>query len=233
MRLLFRLTPNVRPVPWDYQQNLSGWLYKQLGEDSELHEGTSLYSLSDLTHGNVRRGKLDFEGGSTFFLSSQRDDILIGLMTNLLKPSMPNSDRDPKRVAWGMYVESVDMQREPAFGDTASFWAKSPVLVRKRREDGTKVHVLFDEKEADELLTQTLHTKMERAGLAPKGSIRFDRSYAKAKSKLVTYKGVKSRASLCPVIVDGGPDVCAFAWNVGAGHSTGIGFGALEMMKTV
>jgi CRISPR-associated endoribonuclease Cas6 len=220
-------------VPWDYQQNLSGWLYQQLGEDSELHEGTSLYSLSDLTHGSVRRGKLDFEGGSTFFLSSQHDDILIELMTNLLKPRMANSNRDPKRVAWGMYVESVDMQREPAFGACTTFWAKSPVLVRKRREDGTKAHVLYNDADADELLTRTLHTKMERAGLAPKGAMRFDRQYSKAKTKMVTYKGVKSRASLCPVVVEGGADVCAFAWNVGAGHSTGIGFGALEMMKTI
>ena len=152
-------------------------------------------------------------------------------MTNLLKPSIPNSDRDPKRVAWGMYVEAVDMQREPEFGASATFWAKSPVLVRKRREDGSKAHVLFNEVGADELLTQTLHTKMEQAGQKPKGLMRFDRDYRQAKSKMVTYKGVKSRASLCPVIVEGGADVCAFAWNVGAGHSTGIGFGALELMR--
>ena len=71
MRLHFRLSPNDRLVPWDYQQNLSGWLYKQLGEDSALHEGISLYSLSDLAHGRVRQNALDFEGGSSFFLSSQ------------------------------------------------------------------------------------------------------------------------------------------------------------------
>lgn len=233
MRLHFRLSPNDRPVPWEYLQNLAGWLYQQLGEDSALHEGTSLYSLSQLMHGRVRRNALDFEGGSTFFLSSLRDDILIELMTNLLKPTAPNSSRDPKRVAWGMYVESVDMQRNPEFGETATFWAKSPVLVRRRREDGSKEHVLFQDKTADQLLTQTLHTKMESAGLTPKGSMHFDRSYTKAKSKMVTYKKVKSRGSLCPVIVEGGPEVCAFAWNVGAGHSTGIGFGALEMMETV
>lgn len=231
MRLHFRLTPNHRPVPWTYPENLTGWLHDRLGQDSDLHDGTSLYSVSDLAHGRVRRGALDFEGGSSFFLSSHRDDILVQLMSDLMQPPPPPGRRDPREVAYGMRVEAVDIGRTPEFGDTATFWAKSPVLVRARREDGTKEHVLFDDPRADELLTRTLHTKQERAGLPVAGSVRFDRSYPKAKSKLITYKGVSSRASLCPVVVEGGPEVCAFAWNVGAGHSTGVGFGALEKVK--
>ena len=232
MRLHFRLTPNDLPVPWDYFPNLAGWLHGRLQDDADLHDGTSLYSLSGLRHGRIRRGKLDFEGGSSFSLSSVRDDILVELMNKLIRPPAKGFERDPRRVAWGMHVESVDMEREPDFGDGATFFARSPVLVRRNREDGSKEHVLYDNPSADELLTRTLHTKQEAAGKPPAGSMRFARDYAKAKTKLVTYKGVKSRASACPVIVEGGPEVCAFAWNVGAGHSTGVGFGALELLKT-
>ncbi len=223
MRLLFRLSPNLQPVPFDYQQNLAGWMYKQLGDKSELHDGTSLYSLSDLAHGSVRRGKLDFEGGSTFFLSSYHDAILVELMRNLF-----NSNTE---VAFGMKVEGVDIQREPEFGERALFWAKSPVLVRVQREDGGRDHVIYDDPRAGELLTRTLHTKQRLAGLPETGRMYFQPDFENPRTKLIKYKGVQNRASLCPVVVEGGPEVCSFAWNVGAGHSTGIGFGALEKVK--
>ena len=231
MRLHFRLSPNDRPVPWAYLPNLAGWMHARLGERSDLHDGTSLYSLSDLSHGRVRRGALDFAGGSSFFLSSHRDDVLVELMADLMRRPVTYTERDPRRVAWGMYVEEVTIERAPSFGEAATFWAKSPVLVRADREDGTREHLLHDETRADEVLTRVLHWKQERAGLSPTGSVRFDRSYPKAKTKLIEYKGVRNRASLCPVVVEGGPEVCAFAWNVGVGHSTGVGFGAIELMK--
>ena len=40
--------------------------------------------------------------------------------------------------------------------------------------------------------------------------------------------GIKNKASICPVIVKGTSEQIAFAWNVGVGNSTGIGFGALN-----
>ncbi len=223
MRLLFRLSPNLQPVPFDYQQNLAGWMYNQLGDNSDLHDGTSLYSLSDLARGSVRRGKLDFEGGSTFFLSSYHDAILVELMRNLF-----NSDTE---VAFGMKVEGVDIQREPHFGERTLFWAKSPVLVRVKREDGGRDHVIYDDPRAGDLLTRTLHTKQRLAGLPEVGRMYFQPDFENPRTKLIKYKGVQNRASLCPVVVEGGPEVCSFAWNVGAGHSTGIGFGALDKVK--
>ncbi len=232
MRLHFRLTPNDRPVPWDYLPNLTGWLHGRLGKRDDLHEGTSLYSMSDLSHGRVRRGALDSEGGSSFFLSSYRDDVLVELMADLMRKPITYEEQDPRRVAWGMHVEAVDMERTPEFGETATFWAKSPVLLRDARPDGSREHILYGEEQSDELLTRVLHWKQGQAGLTPVGAMRFDRSYGKAKSKLITYKGVHNRASLCPVVVEGGAGVCAFAWNVGGGQSTGVGFGALEMMKS-
>ena len=46
--------------------------------------------------------------------------------------------------------------------------------------------------------------------------------------KLVDIKGIKHRASLCPVVIEGDPVAISFAWNVGAGHLTGSCFGALK-----
>ncbi|MGN9307593.1 CRISPR-associated endoribonuclease Cas6 [Enterococcus faecium] len=56
----------------------------------------------------------------------------------------------------------------------------------------------------------------------------FDRTYYAAKTKLVYYKNIGNKTSICPVIIEGTPEQIAFAWNVGVGNSTGIGFGALK-----
>ena len=59
-------------------------------------------------------------------------------------------------------------------------------------------------------------------------TVAFDRSYSKAQSKTAKYKGIENRVNFCPVILKGSPKAIAFAWDVGIGNSTGIGFGALQ-----
>ena len=45
---------------------------------------------------------------------------------------------------------------------------------------------------------------------------------------MVTYNGIKNRASLVPIVIEGTTEQITFAWSVGLGNSTGIGFGALK-----
>jgi CRISPR-associated endoribonuclease Cas6 len=58
--------------------------------------------------------------------------------------------------------------------------------------------------------------------------IRFEKNYSKAKTKLIAYNGIKNKTNWCPVIIKGKPETKFFAWNVGLGNSTGIGFGAIK-----
>jgi len=70
---------------------------------------------------------------------------------------------------------------------------------------------------------------MQVAGLTDDTlELRFDKDYPRASTKLVDYDGIKNRASWCPVIMKGKPETKLFAWNVGLGNSTGIGFGAVK-----
>jgi CRISPR-associated endoribonuclease Cas6 len=57
--------------------------------------------------------------------------------------------------------------------------------------------------------------------------IRFDTSVNGAKTKIIDYRGIKNRVNMCPVIIEGKPASKEFAWNVGVGNSTGVGFGAI------
>lgn len=59
-------------------------------------------------------------------------------------------------------------------------------------------------------------------------SVRIDKTFEKAHIKLIDYKGILNKVNMCPVIISGSQEQIAFAWSVGLGFSTGIGFGALK-----
>ncbi len=87
----------------------------------------------------------------------------------------------------------------------------------------------FNSEEAATVMTETLKTKMQVAGLEPDESleIKFDNSYQNKKNTVFWYRNISMRVNKCPVIIKGKPETKIFAWNVGIGNSTGIGLGAI------
>lgn len=220
MRLHFFLSPNERPVPFDYQHYLTGAFHKWVGAN-DLHDAISLYSLSWLYEGRARDGAIEFPRGAHWFLSVH-DESLVEMIVN-------NALADPE-VCCGMRVGRIEQQQTPRFGSRHTFKVGSPVLAKSKEAEGRVKHYIFSEPEADAALTATLRHKIDRAGLgAPHNSVtvRFDRTYRTPKTKLVKIKDIANRASICPVTVEGTPESVAFAWNVGVGHGTGSGFGSL------
>ena len=70
---------------------------------------------------------------------------------------------------------------------------------------------------------------MREAGLEEDETldIKFDTSYNRKRFKLIHYRGIGNKANLCPVIIKAKPETKLFAWTVGIGNCTGIGFGAI------
>ena len=128
----------------------------------------------------------------------------------------------------GLEVNEIIMQEDPDLSGKEIFFPGNPVLIK--RKNGEKIdHVLFDDPRAGSYLKETLLTKIDQAGLKDDTlEISFDTTYRKAGSKMVTYNGIRNKASWCPVIIKGKPETKLFAWNVGLGNSTGIGFGAIK-----
>jgi len=222
MRLHLKLTPNKKPVPFNYQHQLTGALHKWLGEN-ELHDKISLYSFSWL-RGKAERvdAGLNFPDGARWFISFWEDEHTKKLKDGIL--------REPE-VIFGMEVSKIKEQTIPEFSDNYRFKVASPVLVRSNQDDGSRKHLLYDEKEADEILTKRMKAKLEAANFdktESKISISFDRSYPNPQTKLVDIKGTKLRANVCPVKIKGSSDAIKFAWNVGVGELTGSGFGAID-----
>ena len=218
MRLHIKISSGNKLVPFNYQPALAGAIHKWIGKN-ELHDKTSMYSFSWLKGGRKNSDGLIFENETSFEFSAHDN--------GLIKSVVKGIQIDPV-INYGLEVSEIVIQETPKFSNRESFFVASPVLV-KRTEQEREIHFSYDQLETDKLLTETMKTKLKRARLDDENiKLAFDRSYYGAKTKLVYYKNIGNRANICPVIIEGTPEQIAFAWNVGVGNSTGIGFGSLK-----
>ena len=218
MRIYLRITNNKEPVPFNYQQYLTGAFHKWLGKNKQ-HDKLSLYSFSFLQGGKSDNGCLSFNNGSVWFISSWNIDLIKKLINGI--------KADPT-IAFGMEAFEIILEEDPDLSKKEVFEVGSPVFVKRTIENKEK-HYIFDDPETEILLTETLRNKLKTAQMEDETlKVSFVTDYLSAKTKLYDYNGIKNRANLCPVRIIGKPETKAFAWNVGIGNSTGIGFGSLK-----
>ena len=218
MRIILKTSPTAELVPFDYQKSLVGVFHKWLGEN-QIHDEISLYSLSWLHGGKGTNNGLSFKTGGEWHISAYEPFLLKRLIKGI---------QDDPEISFGMEVTNITIVGAPNFRESEKFYLNSPVFV-KRNENGRIRFFLHNDKETDQLMTQTMMAKLKKAGVDHEGlKISFDKAYHNPKTKKITFGGIDCRASFCPVIIKGTPEQLAFAWSVGVGNSTGIGFGALR-----
>jgi CRISPR-associated endoribonuclease Cas6 len=218
MRIHIRTTPNRELVPFNYQHKLVGTLHKWLGTN-DLHGNPAEYSFSWLLNAKPEENGLNYPNGAKLFISFYDDSYLKQVVKSIL---------DDAEMCYGMRVTDVTIEEHPDLTDKTRFQYASPIFIR-RFEGEKNIHYTFEDENAGKFLEETLLHKMELAGLPKDESLKmkFDVSNSKPKIKIIDYRGIKSRVNLCPVIIEGKPETKLFAWNVGLGNSTGIGFGAI------
>lgn len=218
MRLHLRIKPSRETIPFTHQHLLTGTIHKWMGRNEE-HGKLSLYSFSRLTKGKTTTNGLKFESGSYFFISAHEDETIKKLIEGIrLDPKLFN----------GLEVSEIMIQEKPELNNIDHFALASPIFIKRRVNDKI-AHLKFDDPISSECMVETLKSKMAIAGIFDDSLlIQFDTSYQLASTTLVTYKNIKNKANWCPVILCGKPETKLFAWNVGLGNSTGIGFGALK-----
>lgn len=205
-------------LPFEHQALLTGTIHKWLGWNEE-HGDISLYSFSRLEGGKKGKNGLSFEKGSSFFFSSYDD--------NLIKNLIRGIQNEPE-MFHGLIVSEIIILENPDLSTQELFHVASPIFI-KRKIDEKVEHILFNDLRANQYLKETLITKMTKAGIIDETlEIAFEQNYPKAGTKLISYKGIKNKTNWCPVIIKGEPETKLFAWNVGLGNSTGIGFGAIK-----
>ena len=218
MRIHLKIQTSNKIIPFDHQPLLIGTIHKWLGWNDE-HGKVSLYSFSQLEGGKANANGLRFEKTTSFFFSSHNPD--------LIKKMVSGIQADPT-LFYGLAVSEIVIQEDPDLTDRNLFFTASPIFIKRRV--GEKVdHILFDDPRSNSCLKETLQTKMNEAGIIDESfDICFEMTYPKAGTKMITYNGIQNRANWCPVIIEGKPETKLFAWNVGLGNSTGIGFGAIK-----
>lgn len=221
MRLHLTTTPNTEVVPFEYQQKMVGTLHKWLGNANKEHGFLSLYSFSWLQNGKKCSGGINFERGAKWFISFYDENRIKKIMQSIL---------DNPYMFCGLKVIDIIIEETPDLADRELFYVASPVFIQRKIEgvEHDKYYFFYDQI-ASELMRETLLHKMSVSGLEADESleIAFDLSYSQKKEKIMYYRGVGNKASLCPVFIKGKPETKAFAWNVGIGNSTGIGFGSI------
>ena len=154
-----------------------------------------------------------------FFISSLNEELIRKIIKNVIEdPTMFN----------GINVFDIQIKNTPQFEPIESFFMASPVLLKLREGEKTR-HVTLKDNDFEQDLTDNLKRKLEKVGLSSAGiEIRLNPDFNYRNTKMVDYKGIKNRTSFAPIIIKGTQEQIAFAWNVGLGNSTGIGFGALK-----
>ena len=218
MRIHLKISAQNMTIPFDHQSLLTGTIHKWLGWNEE-HERVSLYSFSRLVGGKAIKEGIQLGKETSFFFSSYDPVLIKKLISGIQQDST---------MFYGLQVGEIIIQEDPDLSERELFFTASPIFIK--RKTGEKIdHIIFDDPRANNCLKETLQTKMHEAGLKDESfEILFDTSYQKAGTKKITYNNIENRASWCPVIIRGKAETKLFAWNVGLGNSTGIGFGAIK-----
>lgn len=219
MRVYLSLEQNNKIVPYNYQNLLTGAIHKWLGKDNSEHGQTGVLSFSWLQNTKATKEGINLSNNSFLFISAWDDSIIKKIVSGIL---------DDPTMFCGIKVSGVQIANTPEFKNSTSFLMASPVLL-KWRDNGALRYVTIEDEDFEEKLNINFKNKLQNAGLDTEGiKISIDPNSTYRQTKMVTYNGIKNRTSLVPIVIEGTTEQISFAWSVGLGNSTGIGFGALK-----
>lgn len=219
MRIYLSLEQNNKIVPYNYQNLLTGAIHKWLGKDNSEHGQTGVLSFSWLQNTKATKEGINLSNNSFLFISAWDDSIIKKIVSGIL---------DDPTMFCGIKVSGVQIANTPGFKNSTSFLMASPVLL-KWRDNGALRYVTIEDEDFEEKLNINFKNKLQNAGLDTEGiKISIDPNSTYRQTKMVTYNGIKNRTSLVPIVIEGTTEQISFAWSVGLGNSTGIGFGALK-----
>jgi CRISPR-associated endoribonuclease Cas6 len=219
MRLHLCISGKNEILPFNYQPILTRAIHKWLGENNEDHGKLSLYSFSWFQDVKALNDGILVNSKSNFFISAYDSAFLKKIILGI---------QYDNQITEYLSVNEIIVQEDPFFHGNSQMFLASPVFI-KRFEQGNENHYTWQDSESDLLLTETLKRKLRLTGIPDNDvKVAFDRTYHSPKTKIIYYKHIGNKTSFCPVIISGTQEQIAFAWNVGIGNSTGIGFGALK-----
>lgn len=219
MRIKITINTQNKLVPFNYQEDIISWFHGAIGRDNKIHDAISLYSFSWLNGRCERVGQqIRFLEHPSLYISSHDIKLLDNLTDAIIKNNL---------FIFDTRITSFELVETPVFNRSIQrFTCQTPVFIKNPE---TQQFIFFDNPESDLLLTKTLKNKLKTAGLDDSNVyVGFDTEYKSPKTKGFNYNGFQLIGSVCPIIIQGTQEQIEFAWNVGVGNSTGMGFGFLK-----
>lgn len=236
-------------IPINYNHLLVGAIYRFLSESNPeyatfLHnEGYhadkkrfKLFTFSQLMAERRRILGTEIQFGSTltWFVSSPIEQFLSHFADTLLTEG---------RLCIGQHrlrIRDVKVPRVPRFRTEMTFRCLSPIVMSAIRENNgqRRTHYcLPDDPDLSELIRQNLLRKHQAIhGRTPQNDtlfFHFDDRYIHRKqgrvTRLVDFKGIKVRGTLCPFRVSGSVTLIQVGYECGFGDKNSAGFGMVEV----
>ena len=235
------LVPSINP---DFKnkhvntQMYTSWL-KENGQ--KYHNEYSTYNHSGIIGGTLKNDfrRIEFKSGfAEIKINSLNEEFITDLLFGISK--------NPKLDVGNFYFDIIDVIPVPFECSVGQmkFFTVSPIVLKGKEKlpNGHFKQYLFsdDSKITSEMMTHTLISRIQRLNQSINTenlNVQFDSLYKKAKSRFYAYEkdvdGQKVKvpifASNCPVIISGDPRAIESAYYLGIGHSTGAGFGCIEI----
>lgn len=236
-------------LPINYNHLLAGVIYRFLAESdpeyaSFLHEEGyraaekrfKLFTFSQLMaeRRRVTGDKIHFGSTLMWSVSSPVERFLSHFADTLLTEG---------RLSLGghqLQIKDVTVPRIPRFQSEMHFRCLSPIVMTTTRErDGKQVmhYCMPDDPALSELIRQNLIRKHEAIHTRVRHddtlTFVFDKNYIGRRkgrvTRLVDYKGIKIRGTMCPFRVTGSPALIQIGYECGFGDKNSAGFGMAEV----
>lgn len=236
-------------IPINYNHWLSATIYHYLarsnGEYADfLHNDGyivekkhfKLFTFSQLMarQRRVQSQTIHFGSPLVWYVSSPIERFLTHFADTLLTEGRLSAG--PHR----LHIREVTVPRVPIFTSEMHFRCLSPIVMSTSREQNGKLRCHYctpNDAELSELIRKNLLRKHEAIyGNQPhddRFSCHFDADYLHRKqgrvTRLVDYKGIKIRGTLCPLSVAGSPALIRVGYECGFGDKNSAGFGMVEV----
>lgn len=239
-------------LPINYNYFLTGVIYQFLRASDpqyadflhqdgykQEHQRFKLFTFSQLMskHREIRGERIHFGSPLTWYVSSSQELFLENFAASLMQTGALQIQRHR------LFVQEVEVLRQPRFGPQMSFRCLSPITMSTMREqDGGKLgthYCLPADPQFSELVRQNLIRKYEAVHQQPPAdksfAMTFDEAYMSKRggrvTRLVAFKNIKIRGVISPFHVIGAPELIRIGYACGFGDKNSMGFGMADVLR--
>ncbi len=233
-------TDGIKAIPVNYQYYLTSAIYNYIrmadpiiaekiheegfGEDNKAFK---LFTYSYLKGDVFELSGTDLRinpGCFRWFVSSPINRILDLLVTGI---SMSGKLEIKKEL---FDIHKVKIHNNPSFKSKETFLCNSPIVVTKRRDDGTTEYVVDSTEDFSSRINNNLMRKYDIL-FGEKYSGTGIKAYTRKKypsTKLIKFKTIKIRGIFDEIVLEGDTDLMHIAYDAGLGEKNSMGFGMIE-----